>query len=83
MNKYYFYFRVSLLNHLSIPFRGTLIYSVKKKKKKTLQIEISANILDDQKFSLVRVKAVFNDLPQQKEFTENKFMKFFVHFVKV
>lgn len=81
MNKYYFYFRVSLLNHLLIPFRGTLIYSVKKKK--TLQIEISANILDDQKFSLVRVKAVFNDLPQQKEFTENKFMKFFVHFVKV
>lgn len=78
MNKYYFYFTVSLLNHLSIPFRGTLIYSL---KKKTLQIEISANILDDQKFSLV--KAVLNDLPQQKEFTENKFMKFFVHFVKV
>lgn len=63
MNKYYFYFRVSLLNHLSIPFRGTFNIFSQKKKKKTLQIEISANVLGDHKFSLVRVKAVFNDLP--------------------
>lgn len=63
LNKYYFYFIEFLFwTILSIPFRGTLIYSVKKKKKKTLQIEISVDVSDEQKFSFMRANAVFNDI---------------------
>lgn len=48
MNKYYSFISLSFPSeHFSITFRGTLIYSV---KKKILQTEVSDNVTDDQKF---------------------------------
>lgn len=63
MNKYYSFISLSFSSE---PFINTIQRNVNiqsKKKKKTPQIEISVNVLDDQKFSFIRVNAVVNDLP--------------------
>lgn len=58
MNKYYSFISLSFSSE---PFINTIqrnVDIVKKKKKKTRQIEISVNVPDDQKFSFIRVNAV-------------------------
>jgi len=57
MNKYYSFISLSFSSE---SFINTIQRNVniQSKKKKTLQIEVSVNVLDDQKFSFVRVNAV-------------------------
>jgi len=58
MNKYYSFISLSFSSESFINTIQRNVNIQSKKKKKTLQIEVSVNVLDDQKFSFVRVNAV-------------------------
>lgn len=64
MNKYSFI----LLSFSSEPFINTIqrninIQSKRERERETPQTELSVSVLDDLKFSFIRVNAVFKELP--------------------